>query len=130
MGEAVPVWDIRDRFGETNLLVVDMRQASDLAYALGRNTAVLMRGHGCVVVGSDIRTASVSAIFMQLNARQQMNAIGLGDVRYLSADEIRLASAMNLSPFAVTRLWECWTKRVMSAGFGCSELATSDPRGW
>src|SRR5579884_2950449 len=46
IGPEVPVWDIADRFGDTNLLVTDMAQAADLAQCLGRNNVALMRGHG------------------------------------------------------------------------------------
>jgi hypothetical protein len=35
IGIEVPVWDIADNFGDTNLLVTNMAQASDLAKCLG-----------------------------------------------------------------------------------------------
>src|SRR5271155_4963352 len=41
-----PVWDIADKFGDTNLLVTNMAQARDLATCLGGNNVALMRGHG------------------------------------------------------------------------------------
>ena len=44
-GGKVPVWDIRKKFGDTNLLVVNMAQGRDLA-RLGRGNVALMRGHG------------------------------------------------------------------------------------
>ena len=112
MGDQIPVWDIHDRFHDTDLLVVNMMQARDLARTLGPNTAALMRGHGCVVVGPDIRTAVVSAVYMQVNARLQMDAMRLGDVQYLTPEEVRLASETNLSPFVVARVWECWEERA------------------
>src|SRR5271170_5631596 len=46
IGTEVPVWDIADNFGETNLLVTNLAQGRDLATCLGANNAVLMRGHG------------------------------------------------------------------------------------
>src|SRR5580693_5960452 len=46
IGSAVPVWDIADRFGDTNVLVTSMAQARDLAKCLGKNNVALMRGHG------------------------------------------------------------------------------------
>ena len=47
MGTHVPVWDIADKFGdETNLLVINMEQGRDMARVLGKNSVVLMRGHG------------------------------------------------------------------------------------
>ena len=35
IGSEVPVWDIADRFGDTNLLVTNMEQGRDLARASG-----------------------------------------------------------------------------------------------
>jgi HCOMODA/2-hydroxy-3-carboxy-muconic semialdehyde decarboxylase len=46
MGAEVPLWDIADRFGDTNLLVANMAQGRDLARRLGGNNVALMRGHG------------------------------------------------------------------------------------
>jgi hypothetical protein len=46
IGTEVPVWDIADNFGDTNLLVTNMAQASDLADCLGGKSVALMRGHG------------------------------------------------------------------------------------
>src|SRR5205823_3215958 len=46
IGTEVPVWDIADRFGDTNLLVTNLEQARDLAACLGPNNVALMRGHG------------------------------------------------------------------------------------
>src|SRR6202166_4102024 len=37
IGSAVPVWDIADNFGDTNLLVTNMGQGRDLAKCLGSN---------------------------------------------------------------------------------------------
>ena len=39
IGHTVPVWDIADRFGDTNLLVANMDQARDLAGTLADNTS-------------------------------------------------------------------------------------------
>ena len=47
MGSHVPVWDIDEKFGDaTNLLVINMEQGRDMAKKLGKNSVVLMRGHG------------------------------------------------------------------------------------
>ncbi len=113
MGAEIPVWDIRDRFGDTHLLVVDMEQARDLAARLGANTSVLMRGHGCVVVGTTLKRAVASAVYMQVNARLQLAARQLGEPKFLSPEEARLAAEMNLSPVGVDRAWDYWTRRAM-----------------
>src|SRR5213076_1907972 len=46
IGGKVPVWDIRTKFGDTNLLVVNMAQGRDLAKCLDAGNVALMRGHG------------------------------------------------------------------------------------
>ena len=52
IGTEVPVWDIADRFGDTNLLVTNLEQARDLATCLGPNSVALMRGHGFASAGT------------------------------------------------------------------------------
>ena len=44
IGANVPVWDIADKFGDTNVLVTNMEQGRDLAKCLGGNNVALMRG--------------------------------------------------------------------------------------
>ena len=51
IGTEVPVWDIADNFGDTNLLVTNMEQGRDLAKCLGGNNVTLMRGHGFASAG-------------------------------------------------------------------------------
>src|SRR5258706_2354250 len=47
IGATVPHWDIRDRFGDTNLLVANLEQGRDLARALGPNSGVRRPAHAC-----------------------------------------------------------------------------------
>ena len=68
IGVQVPVWDIRDRFGDTNMLVVTMDQGRDLAETVGTRRVALMRGHGCVVAGGSVKEAVMASIYLQVNA--------------------------------------------------------------
>jgi ribulose-5-phosphate 4-epimerase/fuculose-1-phosphate aldolase len=45
LGAYVPIWDIADKFGDTNMLVANVEQGQDLAKCLGERNVVLMRGH-------------------------------------------------------------------------------------
>jgi len=90
IGKVIPVWDIRKKFGATNMLVTDGAKGDDLARCLAKNTAVLMRGHGCTVVGRTVYDATLSSIFLQINAQLQMDAMRLGRVSFLHDDEIDL----------------------------------------
>ena len=51
MGTHVPIFEIRDVAGdETNMLITSQELGSSLTQSLGKNTLVLMRGHGSTVV--------------------------------------------------------------------------------
>jgi HCOMODA/2-hydroxy-3-carboxy-muconic semialdehyde decarboxylase len=111
IGSEIPMWDIAERFGETDLLVRTARQADDLLGTLGDRTVALMRGHGCVVVGTDLRAAVFASIYLERNATLLASALRMGEVRALSHGEIERAAAMLRGP-AGERAWEYWTRRL------------------
>jgi len=111
MGAHVPVWDIRDDFGDTDMLVRNLQQGRSLAKALGDNAAVLMRGHGVSVVGRSVRDAVRIAVYLMVNARLQTEATRFGDVTFLSEGEIAKTAEMSGSPLASDRIWEYWARR-------------------
>jgi ribulose-5-phosphate 4-epimerase/fuculose-1-phosphate aldolase len=113
IGKDVPVWDIRDNFGDTNLLVVNMEQGRDLAAGLGDNNVVLMRGHGCAVTGRSVQGAVMTSIYLQVNARLLQDTLNMsGNIEYLSDGEIDLCSEIFLSEFSVKRAWEYFQRRA------------------
>ena len=119
MGSEVPVWDIAKNFGDTNLLVVNMDQAVDLTRTLAKNRMVLMRGHGCAIAAENLRTAVMLSIYSQVNARAQMQAMQMGEVKYLSAGEIERAGALvgKGTPGGRNRTWEYFRHRA-----GCDHM--------
>jgi len=116
MGASIPVWDIREGFGDTNLLVTTMAQGRDLAATLGGATVALMRGHGCVVAAANLKQAVSTAIYLQVNAALLLDALKLGEVTYLSPGEIEPTAAMTALPVAVERTWEYWAARADLSG--------------
>ena len=118
MGAEVPVWDIRDRFGDTNLLVTNMPQCRDLAARLAGNNVALMRGHGFVAAARSLIEVVRMSVYVPRNARVQMAAMQLGELKPLSRGEIdaRNAGYKPHSP-ETWRAWEYWATRA-----GCSEL--------
>ncbi len=115
IGNSIPIWDIRDRFGDTNLLVSDLKQGHDLATCIGGGTTALMRGHGAVVAQGSIKEAVLTAIYLQANADIVIKAATLGEINYLSQGEIELAKDALLAPIAVARAWEYFVSRLRSA---------------
>jgi ribulose-5-phosphate 4-epimerase/fuculose-1-phosphate aldolase len=107
----VPVWEIRDAGGTTNMLVRDGKLGRSLAAALGDKPVALMRGHGNVVVGPNVRVATARAIFTDENARMQAVALSFGGpVNYISPGEGALRDA---DPGDPARAWDLWKANVM-----------------
>ena len=116
LGDNLPVWDIAEKFGDTDFLVRTMEQGHDLACCLGHRSAALMRCHGAVVVGKSIQEVVRLSVYLMVNARLQCEAIKLGgNVRYMSQGEIEKTDAMTNGPKSMGRVWEYWSRR---AGFG------------
>ncbi len=105
------VFDIRERFGCTDMLVRDAVQGQALAAKLGGGAVALMRGHGFVAVGDSIPLAVYRAMYTELNAAIQQRAIGLGgEVTYLDPQEAAAADAANRVQTA--RPWALWKAKV------------------
>jgi HCOMODA/2-hydroxy-3-carboxy-muconic semialdehyde decarboxylase len=74
---------------------------------------VLMRGHGDVVVGQSVKHAVLHAIYAELNARIEADALRLGgNVTFLNEVEARKIGAVNDS--VVERPWEIWKSQALS----------------
>jgi HCOMODA/2-hydroxy-3-carboxy-muconic semialdehyde decarboxylase len=113
IGAGLPIFDIRKGFGMTEMLVNTSDRGRELAANLGANTAVLMRGHGVAVVGPTIPFAVARSIYLELNARIQLEAIGLGgEVTYLDPEEARkvLEAGENRG---YERPWELWKRQAL-----------------
>jgi HCOMODA/2-hydroxy-3-carboxy-muconic semialdehyde decarboxylase len=112
LAAGVPVFDIRDRFGATDIVISSADRGAALAEALGDKNVLLLRAHGFVVVAPNIESAVFRAIFTEVSARVQLQAATLGgEIAALDEEEGRKADAINLA--TVGRSWELWKKRVM-----------------
>ena len=120
IGAHIPVWDIRDNFGDTNLLVVNMAQGRDLARGLGAARVALMRGHGFVAAGRSLPEAIRIGVYMPVNARVLLDALRLGEVKALSRGEIEAHASMKPDDPAMWRAWEYWAVRA-----GCGDLLSA-----
>jgi ribulose-5-phosphate 4-epimerase/fuculose-1-phosphate aldolase len=112
LGEGVPVFEIRKVAGRsTNLLITDGKLGRALAKTLGGKPAALMRGHGSVVTGQSLQQAVYRAIYMELNARLQSEAMRLGRVNYLTPGEARAGAEVN--DRMLHRPWELWKRKAL-----------------
>ena len=110
VAEGVPVFDIRAVAGPTDLLVRTPELGRALAKTLGGTHAVLMRGHGAVVTATSIPNVVGRSIYLDVNARAQMQAIALGGtISYVEPDEAKLRLA---DPNEYERAWDLWKKKL------------------
>jgi len=102
-----PVFEMRERFGNTDMLVRNNAQGAALAEKT-TGAVVLMRGHGYCTVGGTIAEAVFRAYYTQVNAELQQRAIALGgdEVTYLTEEEAKLSEESNRSVMA--RPWGLW----------------------
>jgi ribulose-5-phosphate 4-epimerase/fuculose-1-phosphate aldolase len=107
----VPVWESRDGFGATKMLVNDGKLGASLAATLGDKPVALMRGHGDVVVGRNVRVATLRAVYTDENAKMLAIALSLGGpVNTVSPAE---GALRDKDPSDPTRTWELWRANVL-----------------
>lgn len=113
MGATVPVWEISEKFGVTNLLVTNVDHGTDLAGKLGNHTVVLMRGHGFVAVAPTLYEAVSISVYLPKNARILTTAkLFGGRVRTITQEEIDAIGPAQPEHPAFQRGWEYWCKRA------------------
>ena len=111
VGTATPVFEIRDEAGDgSNLLIKNSELGAALARTLGASPAVLMRGHGVTVVGNSLRQAVFRGVYIDVNARLQLQVIPLGSVNYLTAKEAAATAAS--TDTQIGRAWDLWKMQV------------------
>jgi ribulose-5-phosphate 4-epimerase/fuculose-1-phosphate aldolase len=113
LGAHIPIWDIRDDFGDTNLLVSNLEQGRSLAKQLGAGSIALMSAHGFAACGRSISECTRIAIVVAKNARVLLKARALGtDLRYLTDGEIARHGGTAHDPYSsdAWRAWEYWAK--------------------
>ncbi len=107
----VPVFEIRDCDGMTDLLIRNEKHGAGLAKALGKADVALMRGHGNVCVGPNLMTAVYRAVYTEVNAKLQAQAIALGGpVNFLAPEECDLITGRRDTNY--NRPWAMWKSRI------------------
>ena len=108
---AVPVFEIREAAGMTDLLIRTRALGAALARTLGGNSVALMRGHGNVLVGANLKYAVFRAYYTEVNARLQLQARSLeGPLTFLDPQEsAKFNDGNGVNP---ERAWDMWVRSV------------------
>jgi ribulose-5-phosphate 4-epimerase/fuculose-1-phosphate aldolase len=113
LAQGVPVFDIAEKFGATDMLVGNNEKGDALVQVMGDKPVVLMRAHGSVAVGPSLPLAVFRAIYTEVSAKLQVTSTilsGGGRIAALDAREGELADAVNIG--AANRGWQLWKQRV------------------
>jgi HCOMODA/2-hydroxy-3-carboxy-muconic semialdehyde decarboxylase len=112
--KGTPIFEIRDFAGPgSDLLITSGKLGAALADSLGNEPAVLMRGHGSTVVAGTIRQAVFRAVYTEIGAKLQMEAMKLGPVTYLTEEET-VGTTKTIST-QYDRSWFLWLKAASNS---------------
>ncbi len=109
LARGVPIFDIRDDAGMTDLLIRTPALGVSLSASLADKNVVLMRGHGATIVGGSIKEAVYYAVYSMVNAELQERARRFDDPTFLAPEEAAIADK---SRSAFNRAWQLWSRRV------------------
>ena len=112
LADGVPVFEIRDTAGPaTDMLIRSAALGHALAASLGPHPVALMRGHGSVAAAQSVRHVVFRAVYTEVNARMEAEAMKLGTPEFLNPEEA--AAAMKTNDGLVDRPWALWKQRAM-----------------
>lgn len=111
LGGGVPIYEIRHDAGMGDMMIGSVELGDAVARVLADKSVALMRGHGNVVVAASLPLAVYRAIYTEINARLQMQALSLGGpVNYLDAEEARKME--RIIDVTIQRPWELWKRNA------------------
>lgn len=108
-GEAVPVCS-------DATLIQRPEQGEGVARALGGNLAVILQGHGAVIVGRSIEEAFVASILLEDNAVHQYRASAIGTPKPIEGEELRRAQEQVWHPKVISKIWHYYLMKAESRG--------------
>jgi ribulose-5-phosphate 4-epimerase/fuculose-1-phosphate aldolase len=112
----VPVFEIREAGGPaTDMLIRTPELGASLSRTLGAAPVALMRGHGDVVVASSLKEVVFRAVYTEVNARLEAEALRLsplGQVTFLNDEEAAKATTTNAG--VLTRAWDLWKAKALA----------------
>ncbi len=106
-----PNFEIREarEAGGRGMQVTDSKRGAALAKTLGPHPVVLMRGHGETVVGKSVKQSVVYAVYVDINAKMQTQALAVSPkIKSMSAPEL-----FDEDEFDINRPWEHFRQKTL-----------------
>lgn len=108
IGTGLPTFDIRKKFGATNMLINNAEKGKALAETLGDKPAAFMRGHGGITVGNSIMHSVGRSVYLKINSEMHLQA-GNRKIETLNPEEAHEAEAGNQE---FPKDWDLWARKV------------------
>lgn len=99
-------------FDDGPALITSREQGRRVAMALGSRRAALLRNHGVVIAGEDIRWAVLAAVTLERAIRFQTVAGMLGQPRPISQDGAENLSPLKYQDGFLDEYWAAWVRKV------------------
>jgi ribulose-5-phosphate 4-epimerase/fuculose-1-phosphate aldolase len=118
----VPIGVTGAPFGETvpvhadPTLIQRPEQGVAVARSLGRNVAVILRGHGAVIVGTSIEEAFAASVMFEDNALRLYRASQIGTPQALQGRELAEATAQIFQPKVIAKMWHFYLMKGKAQG--------------
>lgn len=93
-------------------LIMNREQGQRVAQALGSRRAALLRNHGVVVAGEDVRWAVLAAVTLERAIRFQATAALLGQPRPIELEDARRLLPLKYQDGLLDDYWAAWERRV------------------
>jgi L-ribulose-5-phosphate 4-epimerase len=93
-------------------LVSTLELGEEIADALGRSPAILLRGNGQVTVGRSVAEAVIMAIYLEEAADMLYGALQVGRPTFLREEESGLGKKETLPPVDLERAWNYYRNKA------------------
>ena len=87
-------------------------RAAEIARLLGSSKAILLRGHGAVVVGRSIPEVCILSLYLEESARLQVEAMKVGEPQYMIREEAERVARRTFKPESTLRAWEHFKAKI------------------
>ncbi|MEZ4595772.1 MAG: class II aldolase/adducin family protein [Chloroflexota bacterium] len=99
-------------YDEGPALITQRHQGEAVAQALGGRRAALLRNHGVVVAGEDVRWAVLTAVTLERAIRFQSVAASLGAPRPIPAASAEVLRPQKYQESFLDDYWGAWERRI------------------
>jgi len=116
LGLGVPIFEIREAGGPaTDMLIRTPELGEALAKSLGSSAVALLRGHGNVVVGASVKEVVFRAVYTEINARLQAEALRIGQGQVIFLSDAEAMASMTTNQGQITRPWDLWKAKALGS---------------